>query len=536
MVSMNMSGNSETPTAAADQDALAAALLDPTVYGDPSARVEKLETHISYVFLVGAHAYKIKKAVDLGFLDFRTLAARRFYCQEELRLNRRLAPALYLDVVAITGTPEHPVLGGEGAPIEYAVKMRRFPQEQLFNALLARGRLAASHLDELAEQIAAFHARAAAATPQDAFGTPEAVGRPALENFEQIRATPPAPPDAAGLDSLYEWTAARLRALDGELRARKQAGFVRECHGDFHLGNVALVDGDVTIFDCLEFSENLRWIDVVNEIAFMVMDLHDKRRPDLAARFLNRYLEITGDYAGLRLLGFYTAYRALVRAKVHWLRARQPGVAAGDEARLLAQFRGYVGLARAQSRPSRAAIILTHGFSGSGKTTHTQSLLETVGAVRIRSDIERKRLHGLEALARTGSGLLAGAYGADATERTYERLLELAEVIAGAGYPVIVDATFLKRAQREPFRRLAHARDLPFAIIDFVAGEAVLRERIGRRERRREDASEAGIEVLEHQLAAHEPFEPDERAAVITYDAGRPPGEAPWTPVLHRLS
>ncbi len=500
-----------------DQGALISALLDPGRYDPPVERVEKLETHISYILLAGTYAYKIKKAVDLGFLNFRTLSARRFYCEEELRLNRRLAPALYLDVVPITGAPVHPVLGGSGPIIEYAVKMRRFPQEHLLANLLARDRLPPAYIDQLADRIAAFHARAATATSADAFGTPQAIRRPALENFAQLRAAAGAAFDAAKLERLERWTLAQLDALEPVLRARKHAGFVRECHGDFHLGNVALVDGEVTIFDCLEFSADLRWIDVMNEVAFLVMDLRDRKRPDLARRFLNRYLEITGDYEGLRLLRFYAVYRALVRAKVHWLRAHQSGVGPEETERLLAQCRGYLDLALVQTVPARAALIITHGVSGSGKTTHTQALLETLEAVRIRSDVERKRLHGLPALARTGSAVEEGVYSSRATDLTYARLLDLARAVLESGNTAIVDATFLKRAHRDAFRRLAETRAVPFVILDFVADPATLRARLRERALRSDEASEADVRVLEHQLATREPLAPEERALATTY-------------------
>lgn len=498
------------------QTALATAMLNPAVYGDGVEQTEKLETHISHVFFAGPFVYKIKKAVNLGFLDFRTLDARRFYCQEELRLNRRLAPALYLDVIAITGSPEHPVLGGDGPAIEYAVKMRRFSQDDLLSRVLARNGLTPQRLDRLAEQVADFHAAINAATASDAFGTPEAIQRPALENFSQIRAASSNASKLTTLESLEQWTAQQCEALRVVFDDRKRTGFVRECHGDLHLGNIALFKDKIAIFDCLEFSENLRWIDVINEVAFLVMDLHDRKRPDLAWRFLNRYLEITGDYDGLRVLRFYIVYRAMVRAKVHWLRAQQPNVSAEDKTRLLAQYDGYVALARDQTGNAKGALFITHGLSGSGKTTHTQSLLETLGAVRIRSDIERKRLRGLPALAHTDSDVGEGLYAADSTALTYQRLYALTRDIIAAGYPVIVDATFLKRAQRDAFRQLAESSGTPFGILDFVADDTTLRERILERQHRQHDASEANIAVLEHQLITQEPLHVDELPWIVT--------------------
>ena len=511
--------NDTTETAReTDQAALAAALLDPAVYGLSAAEsVEKLETHISYVFLAGAHAYKIKKAVDLGFLNFKTLPSRRFYCEEELRLNRRFAPALYLAVVPITGTPERPVLGGDGPAIEWALKMRRFPQDALLDRLLARGALTPAHIDALAAATAELHDRSARASATDAFGTPQAVLQPMRANFTALRANGAEP--SADIDTLERWTLAQHAALEPVLHARKRDGFVRECHGDLHLRNIALIDGRITLFDCIEFDPQLRWIDVMSEIAFLVMDLYDHDRPVLARRFLNRYLEATGDYAGLRLLRFYIAYRALVRAKIHCIRARQPALGDADRVRLLDQYRGYVALAQAQTRPDAPRLIVTHGVSGSGKTTLTQPLLEAIGAVRIRSDVERKRLQGLAPLARTASPVGGGSYGADATERTYRRLLDFAGSAVDAGYSVIVDATFLKKAQRDMFRRDAEARGVPFVILDIVADPPTLRARIRERLAAKRDASEADIAVLEHQLATHEPLQPDEIPYCVELDS-----------------
>lgn len=517
-----------------DQAALAEALLNARIYDNDVTQVDRLETHISYVFLAGPYAYKIKKAVDLGFLNFQTLSARRFYCLEELRLNRRFAPSLYLDVVAITGSPDKPVLGGDGPPIEYAVKMRRFSQDDLLSRVLARGALSPDLVDRLAERIADIHASADVATRQDTYGTPDAIRQPVLDNFLRIRASDPESGKNADLNVLEQWTHTQCHALDAVFNARKTGGFVRECHGDLHLGNVALVDNAVTIFDCLEFNPGFRWIDVMNEVAFLVMDLQDRKHRRSAWRLLNRYQEITGDYAGLRVLRFYTVYRALVRAKVQLLRANQVGVSAGDKARLLNEYRGYLSLAKDQTIQPRPALLITHGLSGSGKTTGTQALLEAAGAVRIRSDVERKRLHGLDALARTGSALTSGIYTDYTTALTYQRLSDLAETAIGAGYTAIVDAAFLNHRQRDTFRQLAERLCVPFVILDFVADENVMRARILEREKQRRDASEAGIAVLEHQLTTQERLQPDEEPFVERFDMTG--NIDTWSSVLCRIN
>jgi len=501
-------------------------LRDPKRYPHPAVRVEVLETHISWVLLAGAYAYKVKKAVNLGFLDFSTLEARRFYCDEELRLNRRTAPRLYLEVVPITGSESDPRLGGAGDAIEYAVKMRRFPQEALLSRMAQDGTLGEAHIDALARVIAAFHARIARADETRSHGSPAEVLAPAMQNVDQIQALIGSGADVPELERLRRWTRDEQARLKPTFEARKREGYVRECHGDLHLGNIALIGGEPTPFDGIEFNEALRWIDVMNEVAFLVMDLLDRRLARLAYRFLNDYLEHTGDYAGLAVLRFYLVYRALVRAKVACIRAHQQGVSAEDRGRAGREYREYLRLAHSLALDSKRALIVMHGLSGSGKTAIAQYLLETYGAVRVRSDVERKRLLGLEAGARTGSALGAGIYAADLTARTYEHLAMLCRAILAAGYAAIVDATFLAHAQREAFAGLARDMGLPFAIAQCEAPEAVLRERVARREREAKDASEAGLSVLEHQLGAREPLSDAERRDSVTFDSRREPREA----------
>ena len=332
------------------------------LFSAASARTSRvLETHISYVLLTGKHAYKIKKNVRLGFLDFTTLAARRFYCEQELKLNRRLAPALYLDVVAITGTIDAPVLGGDGPALEYAVKMLEFPQEALASQLLSRNELGVADIDVLAAKVAAFHAKIEVAAPDIAFGRPDGILRIALQNFAQIRPLLAAPADRAELDALALWAEREHKAHHAAFIERQRGGFIRECHGDLHLGNIARIEGEITIFDCIEFNDAMRWIDVMSEVAFTVMDLQDRGRADLGHRFLNAYLEITGDYAGLSVLRFYLAYRAMVRAMVARLRAVQLG--SGDARRaVLAEYHGYVESGPVL-RPTAATGNHSHAWS-----------------------------------------------------------------------------------------------------------------------------------------------------------------------------
>jgi aminoglycoside phosphotransferase family enzyme/predicted kinase len=523
---------------AAKQAGLVAALARSAAIGPGSTRVELLETHISYVLLTGRFAYKIKKAVDFGFLDFTTLPARRFFCNEELRLNRRLAPSLYLDVVPVTGSVDAPVIGGSAPVFEYAVKMREFPQDALASRMIERGELTPADIDALALKVADFHGAIDVAPPDGAFGTPDEILRFAQQNFQQIAPLLDTRSERDEIDALRAWIEYEHTARQSAFLRRREQGFVRECHGDLHLNNIARIDGELVIFDCIEFNSAMRWIDVMSEVAFTVMDLQDRGRADLAHRFLNAYLEQTGDYAGLAVLPFYLAYRALVRAKIARLRAAQLGSGAASGAARI-EYRGYITLARGYAQPSRPALIITHGLSGCGKTTISQALLEAIGAVRIRSDVERKRLHGFAALERRDAAIGSGLYASTATETTYERLIDLTREILAAGRSAIVDATFLRRSQRERFRALAAQLGNPFVIVAFEAREATFRERIVQRQASGSDASDADLAVLAHQIATREPLSPDEKAFTIVYDAEAPLEAArasdAWAELANRL-
>ena len=499
-------------------------LQKPQIFDHPSGGFELVETHISYVLLVGPFAYKFKKPVNFGFLDFTTLEKRRFYCEEELRLNKRLAPELYLAVVAVTGTEDAPRLGGPGAPIEYAVKMRRFPGTAQLDQVLARGELTPGLVEALARAIAKFHGQAEIASPDTPYGSASEVGKYALENFAQIGTGPEEIDARNALPSLRAWTETQLERHRDLIDARKRQGRVRQCHGDLHLTNMVLMDGEIVVFDGIEFNSALSFVDVMSEIAFLLMDLEVRQRPDLASIFLNRYLEETGDYEGLPLLKLYLVYRSMVRAKVAYLEYR----AGTGKAACLARYDRHLVLARRYAEPHPPGLILlTHGFSGSGKTVHSAALIPRLGALRIRSDVERKRLAGLSAEAKTESAVTAGMYDAAMTERTYERLKDLAGIVSGCGIPVIVDATFLARARREEFAALARSLGAPLRILDFRAGEATLRARIRQRGAEGHDASEADLAVLDHQLRGQEPLTPHEQALTLHWDTECPDEAAP---------
>jgi len=473
------------------------ALLDPSRYPHPVDSVSLLETHISWVLLAGEYAYKIKKPVNFGFLDFSDLQLRGHFCMEEVRLNRRTAPDLYLDVVDLTGTEERPEFGGAGPVIEYAVRMQRFDPEQGFDRLLARHELSREHVEDLGVALADLH-EAAAVAPADAkWGSSDEVIGPMRDNFTDLKKYLGDDGRQSLLDRLNSWTEERFARLKNLISERRQQGFVRECHGDVHLGNVTLVDGRATLFDCIEFSPDLRWTDVMADLAFMVMDLHEHDAGSYAWVLIDRYLAQTGDYEGLALLDFYVVYRAMVRAKVAAL-----GLGEDPDANqhILAIVDRYLACADRVIVARQPLLLLTCGVSGSGKSYLARSLLANCGLIRLRSDVERKRLAGLGEYGRSESGLGDGLYGLSSTQKTYQRLLSLAEAVTNAGLPVLVDATFLNRQQRDAFRELAKTRDIPFGVLHCSAPEPVLRDRVSRRAINGNDPSEADLAVLESQL------------------------------------
>jgi aminoglycoside phosphotransferase family enzyme/predicted kinase len=497
------------------QGRLITALLDPRRYPHPVKRVRVVETHISWVLLAGRYAYKIKKSVDLGFLDFTDLSSRRHYCEEELRLNQRLAPQLYLNVISLGGTAEMPEIGVEPA-IEYAVKMRRFAASQQLDRLAERGRILPEHMDSLASTIAHFHNGLPSAEPAAGLGSAAATHAAVLQTFKQLQAALTGTENEARVTELRQAIETEYGVRKEHLEQRLAKGFVRECHGDLHLGNIALIRGQPIPFDCIEFSPSLRWIDVMNEVAFTVMDLLHRQRSELAYRFLNAYLEATGDYGGLPLLRFYLAYRAAVRAMVGAIRAGQANLSKLDKAAALTSCSSFLDLATACLAQRHPFLVITHGLPGSGKTTFAQAALERLQAVRIRSDVERKRLFGLAALADSRSHT-GGIYHAGATARTYERLHDLARELLAAGFPVIVDAAFLKREEREHFRMLANKLSVTFAIASPKAAPATMQSRIVKRQSESSDASEADLGVLKLLQEKEEVLAPQEQAYAVEF-------------------
>ncbi len=501
------------------QPPLIQALLTQSCFDHPAEARELIETHISWVILAGDYVYKIKKPVDFGFLDFSTLEKRHHNCEEELRLNRRLAANIYLEVVAIGGTPERPQLHASRDIFEYAVKMRRFPQQAQLDRVLQRHELDGNKIDAFARMAAKFHENAAIADIKSDFGTASRIWQPVEENFTQIREQITEKNYIVKLEHIEQWSRDCFQQLMPLMTERKRDGYIRECHGDLHLRNLAWIDNRAVAFDCIEFNPDLSWIDVISDIAFLIMDLRERGEAHLAQRFLNGYLENSGDYEGLPLLSFYLVYRAMVRAKVAALRFAQSGISDSEKHEAQNEFVAYLDFAERCVGQGERFLVIARGVSASGKSKHSSMLLEWLQAIRLRSDVERKRLHGLRAAESGKANPGDGIYNTAASEKTYARLRQLASIIMQAGYPVIIDAACLKFEQRQLFYQLAAELNVPKVLLEFTAPAELLRQRIVKRKR---GASDADLQVLEFQLSNLHPVTADEEAYRLSVDTSGP--------------
>ena len=507
-------------------------LCHNTPFPHETHTIECIETHISWVILTGPYAYKIKKAVNFGFLDFSTLAKRRFFCEEELRLNRRLAPHWYLEIVAISGTPKKPYWGESAEVVEYAVKMRQFSSNAPLDRQLVLHMLNFKVFDDLALKIAAFHHHTEIAPATSNYGTPAQLMQTVRENFDQLRAQPSCLPDPHLLTTLTAWAENQYQHLHPDFSARKQQGFIRECHGDMHLRNIAMEGHELIIFDGIEFNAALRWIDVMSEIAFTVMDLQARRQDAFAHYLLSAYLESSGDYQGLRVFNFYCAYRAMVRAKVACLQSATTTEFA-TISHLRQEVADYLLLARRYSHLMPTALILMHGFSGSGKSSLSQKLLELLPALRVRSDVERKRLFKSAVVDQTQAA--ARLYQPKISAAVYEHLSHCARNIIQSGYHAIVDAAFLKAHQRRHFFNLAEELQIPILIISCSADLPVTKMRLSQRQQQNHHVSDADLHVLEQQINNHDALSPQELQHCLVVDTSQTVDNAALVQTINTL-
>ena len=487
-------------------------ILTSSAFSHAITRLELRETHISWVILTGPFAYKIKKSIKLDFIDTSTLARRRYLCEEELRLNRRLAADLYVDVVAITREATGVHVGGPGEVIEYAVRMKQFDASLELLTLLEHGEVSQQEFVDLAQRLAHFHDTAPKASIDKDFPNTAHLHDAVLGNLAILLSHLDPDTLLPEMGILIDWTHDYLHDSLIPLRMREQNGAIRECHGDLHARDVVRWRGQLVPFDCLEFDPKLRWIDVMNDVAFLVMDLTAHGRKDLAFAFLNAYLECTGDYEGVRHLAFYSVYRALVRAMVDSLGAEKDCV---DRHDFQNRLRMRVKAAAAYVDRPAPTLFIMHGPSGSGKSWLSERLVPRLEAVRIRSDVERKRLGRTPTSAVEEIGLEQGLYTPDVRRHTYARLLECAESCLQGGVDTVVDAAFLNSADRRLFRDLAMREGCRFIILVCEADSVTLTQRIEKRQQLRLDPSDASVKVLNRQLQTREPLTTDEQSHVI---------------------
>ncbi len=498
-------------------------LMDPGAFPHRVEQLELKETHISWVILTGPFAYKIKKPVKFAFVDYSNSGSRAAFCRQELRLNRRFAPDLYLCVVAIYERDGKLRVGSEQEidaadcssmqPIEYAVKMRQFPQNAIVAAHLRDHSLTGHLIDQFANKLLTFHQSIELAAPTLPCVQTDRIRADAMDNLSLLSEEIDDSSRRVVLDRLAVWTANQFDELQAAFRRRLQAGFVRRCHGDMHLKNVIYFEGRLIPFDGIEFNEEFQWIDVLSELAFPVMDFVARQRPDLGWRLLNAYLEGGGDYPGLEVLRFYLVYRAMVRAKVTWLnphnRQAECTVSERHANRAVDRFAGpwdkYLATAEYFAFGLRPTLAIMHGFSGSGKSTVALQRLQRHGGIRIRSDVERNRL-----AASLDSDV---KYARQTSDHVYRRMLEQARVAIRAGFPTIVDATFLRRSCRHWFQQLARELNVDFFIVQCEAPLEVLHNRL---KSRGPDPSEATGSVLDWQIRSHDPLTQEELTHVVS--------------------
>jgi hypothetical protein len=484
-------------------------MQQPGFYPHPVSTIQLIQTHVSYVLLTGDYAYKVKKPVNYGFLDFSTLEKRHHFCQEELRLNQRGAAELYLEVLPLTQTDDRFSLNGTGEPVEYVVKMRQFPQAALLTEVFDRGELTERLLEQLAQTLAAFHAQGAVNDYIRSFGEVAQIRQAIDENYEQTQCYIGTAQTQPQFDETKQYTD-RLFADQAPLfTQRMQQNWIRECHGDVHLRNIALWQDKLYLFDCIEFNEPFRFVDVMFDVAYILMDLDLRDRPDLSNRFLNAYLEQTGDWEGLQVLPLYLSRQSYVRAKVTSFLLGDPSVPETAQQEAIATASRYYRLAWQYTQPRQGSLSLMAGLSGSGKSTVARQLAKEQGAIHLRSDAVRKHLAGIPLNDRGGDDL----YTPEMSQKTYDRLLNLGILLATQGYPVILDAKYDRQSERLAAISAAEAQGLPLKIFHCTAPVSVLQARV---QQRTGDISDATVDVLAQQQM--EPFNDRENLFVTTID------------------
>jgi uncharacterized protein len=522
-------GSQATPPRAARRRAVTnAALIEamqrPAFFPHQPPEVTLVQTHISYVFLAGSEVYKVKKGVRFPFLDFSTLERRRFFCREEVRLNQRLAPKTYLGVVAIRrdDTGYRLTVEDDREALEYAVHMRRLPDDRILTALLDRDEVSPELIASLADLLAKFHAQARTGPDVTSGGDVQAVARLLEDNFSNARRFRDVTIAGADDDAIQSFSRRFLSTHEPLLRRRQREGRIRECHGDLHSEHVCCTE-PVVIFDCIEFDPRLRNCDVAAEMAFLAMDLDFHGHAELAQRLVQRYSEVASDRELGTLVPFYACYRAYVRGLVDSLTAAEGEVAPADrEAASRSAERRFALAYRYTWRQTRGLLVVG-GLSGTGKSTLAEALRRRTGFEHIASDVVRKRLVGIPSRRRLAGDEAEKLYAPEMSARTYARMYDEASSVLRAGRGAIVDGTFQRRLDRQAARDLAHRHGVPLLIVECVCDDEEVRRRLSLRQRLGEDASDADWQVYLQQRRHREPIEAAEEGDVVRLDTRQSP-------------
>lgn len=478
-------------------------LSKPSAYPDSPDTIELKQTHISYLFFTPKYVYKIKKSVDFGFLDFTTLEKRRFFCHQEIALNKRLCPEIYIGVVEATKTDDGFVFEGKGEAVEYAVKMKRLPPDKMFDHMLKKDTVTESMVEDIADVIASFHKKSETNLYISEFGRPAAIEKNTEENFTQNKDFVGRTITAKQYDTIKNYTQNFLKARSGLFAKRAENCFIKDCHGDIHSEHICVTNG-IYIFDCIEFNERFRYSDTVADIAFLAMDLDFYNRHDLATAFCNKYILASKDRDANELLDFYKCYRAYVRGKVEGFKIDQKEVPEKEKKEAKARARKYFHLAALYASDGfRPALILICGLTGTGKTTLAGALAAETGIKVISSDIVRKELAHIASSERRLEEFEKGIYTKEWTEKTYSEMINRAKSFLRKGVSVILDATFLEPAYRQKAYESAKELGAEFQIIECVAPDETVKERLGNRARQEGVASDGRWEIYVKQKEKH---------------------------------
>jgi aminoglycoside phosphotransferase family enzyme/predicted kinase len=484
------------------------ALLLPDAYPHAAKQIELRQTHISYVFIVDDVVYKLKKPLDFGFLDYSTLEKRKHFCEQEVILNRRMCEETYLDVVPIVSSGNAIKLGGEGEVLDYAVKMRRLPEERMMSNLLDRDDVVSPMIAALAERIASFHMTSERNAEIDQYGGLETVRHNWRENFEQTESYIGRTLTHSQFDTIRAFVDGVLGADQALFAQRVQEGRARDCHGDMRTDAVCFEEKGVCIYDCIEFQDRFRYSDVASDIAFLAMDLEFRGRRDISDELLGRYLSHTLDSTLPLLLPFYKCYRAFVRGKVDGFQLDQPEISDEQKAQVTAAAQRYFDLAELYTtQQAQDTLIITIGVTGSGKSYLANALAAHIGAVVLSSDVVRKRMLGLDPTERHEEEWGTGIYTPETTERTYEALIDEARPWLQQGKAVVLDASFLYRWQRRLAQMLAGEANVGFLALQCDADDETVWQRLSERKGDKRVVSDGRWEVYQQQQERREPIE-----------------------------